>query len=88
MLVECRARESRKNSNDFHALKKERERERKGAYGHFLGRFGRGKQGTKILELWMKAWVLFGGCLRNSRQKEEKERGKKTRFSHLISETR
>jgi hypothetical protein len=84
MLAECRARESRRSSNDFHELKREREKERdtakkgKGVYNHFLGRFGRGKQGTKILELWMKAWELFGGCLRNSRQGREgreKKRG-------------
>lgn len=69
-----RGRESRKNSNYFLALKRERERggERKVVYGHFLGRFGRRKQGTKILELWMKAWVLFGGCLRNSRHGRER----------------
>jgi hypothetical protein len=76
MLVEYRARESRRNSNDFHALKRGGG---EGAYGHSLGRFrfGRGKQGTKILEWWMKAWELFGGCLRNSRQGSEERENKR-----------
>lgn len=99
MLVECRARESRSNSNDFlHALerekKKERERKRegKGVYGHFLGRFGRGEQGTKILELWMKEsmgtfWWLFEELKAGQQRQRERER-ERTRFSLLISETR